>query len=82
MLLLRDGEVRDAGHARQVLGGPLASLRFLVTEIARRPGSAPLAAGEIVTTGTLTDAQPVRPGETWTTELDGIPVRGLRLAIR
>ena len=82
VLLLRDGEVRDAGHARQVLGGPLASLRFLVTEIARRPGSAPLAAGEIVTTGTLTDAQPVRPGETWTTELDGIPVRGLRLAIR
>lgn len=82
VLLLRDGKVADAGHARQVLGGPLSALRFLVEEIARRPGSPPLEAGEIVTTGTMTDAQPLHAGETWTTELDGIPLRGLRLAIR
>jgi 2-oxo-3-hexenedioate decarboxylase len=57
-------------------------MRFLVEEIARRPASPPLEAGEIVTTGTMTDAQPVRAGETWTTELDGIPLRGLRLTFR
>ena len=39
----------------------------------------PLAAGEIVTTGTLTRAMPVKPGETWTTTLSGIPLDGIRL---
>jgi 2-oxo-3-hexenedioate decarboxylase len=39
----------------------------------------PLAAGEIVTTGTLTRAMPIRPGETWSTSLHGIPLNGARL---
>jgi 2-oxo-3-hexenedioate decarboxylase len=82
VLLMRNGAVTAAGHARQVLGGPLAALRFLMAELARYPKAPPLEAGEIVTTGTLTDAQPLGPGEVWTTELDGIPIRGLRLAIR
>ena len=38
---------------------------------------APLGAGEIVTTGTLTAAYPARPGETWRTELHGIALPGL-----
>ena len=63
-----------------VLGGPIQALRFLVEEIARYPGNAPIAAGEIVTTGTLTDAQPVRPGDAWSTELRGIPIAGIALA--
>ena len=51
------------GRGRNVLGGPIQALRFLVEEIARYPVNAPIGAGEIVTTGTLTDAQPARPGE-------------------
>jgi len=39
----------------------------------------PLAASEIVTTGTLTRAIPVKPGETWATKLDGIALHGIRL---
>ena len=66
------------GHASHVLGGPMKALRFLVEEIDRFGGE-PLAAGEVVTTGTLTDAQPVAPGEVWTTRLDGIPIDGIRL---
>ena len=37
------------------------------------------AAGEIVSTGTLTDAHPVRAGETWSTDLHGFALRGLTL---
>ena len=39
-----------------------------------------LEAGEIVSTGTLTDAHPVAPGERWTTDLHGFAVRGLEVA--
>jgi len=41
-------------------GGPLDALRWLLRE---RPGG--LRAGEIVTTGTLTPAAPVEPGQCW-----------------
>jgi 2-oxo-3-hexenedioate decarboxylase len=45
-----------------------------------QPEAPPLAAGEIVSTGTLTDAHPVAPGEIWRTEISGIPLRGLTLS--
>ena len=81
MTLRRDGATVHEGHAGNVLGGPVRALRFLVEEIARFPGSAPLAAGEIITTGTLTDAPPVRAGETWSTELEGIPIDGIAVTL-
>jgi 2-oxo-3-hexenedioate decarboxylase len=37
----------------------------------------PLQAGEIVTTGTLTRALHVRPGETWTAAFDGVSLEGI-----
>ena len=37
----------------------------------------PLAAGEIVTTGTLTRALPVSAGETWTTQITGVGLDGI-----
>lgn len=77
--LSRNGSPIATGHARDVLGGPVRALGFLVEEIARFPGSRPLGAGEIVTTGTLTDAQPLQAGETWETELRGIEVEGIRI---
>ena len=80
--LARGGDVVAEGHASHVLGGPIDALRFLVEEIARFPGNAPLQAGEIVTTGTLTDAQPVRPGERWSTALEGIGIDGIAVEFR
>jgi 2-oxo-3-hexenedioate decarboxylase len=80
--LAREGGGAVEGHATNVLGGPLSALRFLVEEIARFPQSAPLAAGEIVTTGTLTEAMAAVPGETWRSALDGAPLEGLRLTFR
>lgn len=70
----------DRGVGANVLGSPLASLAHLVELLARQPEAAPLAAGEIVTTGVLTDAHPVAPGETWRTEVTGFPGLTLRFA--
>jgi 2-keto-4-pentenoate hydratase len=47
--------------------------------LAAQPESPPLAAGEIVSTGTLTDAHPVKAGERWSTDLHGFAVRGLQV---
>jgi 2-oxo-3-hexenedioate decarboxylase len=59
------------------LGGPVSALRHLVDILASDQINPPLAAGEIVTTGTLTRALPVAPTETWTTELAGLALNGL-----
>lgn len=76
--LLRDGEVMDEGVSSNVLGtGPLGSLRHLVAVLAKDADAPPLRPGEIVSTGTLTRALPVAPGETWSTRLDGIPLPGI-----
>jgi 2-keto-4-pentenoate hydratase len=77
--LFCDGRHIDRGNAVNVLDGPLAALRHLVGLLAHDPINPPLAAGEIVTTGTLTRAMPVKPGETWSTALSGIPLDGIRL---
>jgi 2-oxo-3-hexenedioate decarboxylase len=72
--------LRAEGHAANVLGGPVRALRFLVEEIVRLHGP-PLAPGEIVSTGTITDAMPVRPGETWSSTFAGLDVEGLTLSL-
>jgi 2-oxo-3-hexenedioate decarboxylase len=77
--LKRDGGVVDHGRAANVLDGPLSALRHLVDLLAQDPVNPPLAAGEIVTTGTLTRAFPVVPGETWTTQLAGVAIDPVRV---
>jgi 2-keto-4-pentenoate hydratase len=77
--LLCDGRVIDRGHSANVLDGPLSALRHLVGLLARDGVNPPLAAGEVITTGTLTAAMPVKPGETWHTALDGIALDPIRL---
>jgi 2-oxo-3-hexenedioate decarboxylase len=77
--LKRDGSVVDRGRASNVLGGPLSALRHLVEVLASDAVNPPLAAGEIVTTGTLTRAFPVATGETWATELTGVALDGIAI---
>lgn len=75
--LARDGEELHTGKGANVLGGPLAAVAHLIETLAGTPGCPPLSAGELVTTGTLTPACPIRAGERWTTRLDGIDLAGL-----
>ena len=76
--LFRNGVSIDRGAARNVLDGPLHALAHLAQILA--PGEA-LQAGEIVTTGTVTRAFPVAPGEVWTTRLWGIDLPGAELSL-
>jgi 2-oxo-3-hexenedioate decarboxylase len=76
-----DGVTRT-GSGANVLDSPLTALKFLVEEIARYPHARPLEAGEIITTGTLTDAMPVAAGQKWSTQLEGIALDGIRVEFR
>ena len=77
--LFCEGQLRQTGKGSNVLGGPLAAIAHLIAVLSKQPEAAPLQAGELVTTGTLTSALPVRPGETWTTTLSGIALPGLSI---
>jgi 2-oxo-3-hexenedioate decarboxylase len=77
--LFRNNEKIDQGTGANVLDSPLLSLAFLVDILAEQKDAPPLAAGEIVSTGTLTDAHPVSAGETWSTDLHGFAARGMEI---
>jgi 2-oxo-3-hexenedioate decarboxylase len=79
VVLKRDGVEVDRGVGANALGHPAGALAHLTAVLARSPDFEPLAAGEIVTTGTLTAAMPVRAGERWSSELRGLPLTGLSL---
>lgn len=74
-----DGRLIDQGHAGNVLEGPLSALRHLVELLESDPVNPPLAAGEIISTGTLTKAMPVAAGETWTANPSGIALEGVAI---
>ena len=79
--LLRGDAVVDDGKGSIVLDGPLNALRVWVDAMADQPQHWPIEAGDIVTTGTLTDAWPLAAGEGWQTRLSDARLPGLRLGI-
>ena len=76
-----DGRLIDRGHAENVLGGPLSALRHLVGLLASDALNPPLAAGEIISTGTLTRAMPVAAGEVWSAAPTGIALDEIRVRL-
>jgi 2-oxo-3-hexenedioate decarboxylase len=77
--LLCEGAHIDHGRAANVLDSPVSALRHLIALLADDPVNPPLAAGEIVTTGTLTKAMPIAAGQKWSTRLTGIELDGAEL---
>jgi 2-oxo-3-hexenedioate decarboxylase len=75
------GAARAEGTGANVLDSPLLAAAHLVTVLRGLPQFPSIAAGEIVTTGTLTAALPVQPGEIWSTALSGIELPGLTLTL-
>jgi len=74
--LLCDGVQMDTGHARNLLGaGPLAVLRHLIGLDSAKP----LQAGDLVSTGTVTQALPVTPDQQWRVAFDGLPFAPLEV---
>ena len=77
--LYRGDALVDRGVGANVLDSPLKALEHLIALLARQRAAAPLEAGEIVTTGVITDAHPVRPGEIWSTRIAGLALPGLTI---
>ena len=73
------GTLVQRGGGSLVLDSPLKALRHLVELLANYPRSPPLCAGEVISTGTLTLAMPVKPGERWTTKAAGIPLQEITI---
>ena len=78
--LHRDGQAVETGHATIVLDGPLNALRLWVDGMAEHTPGWPIRPGDIVTTGTITDAWPMQPGQRWHTSLSDVRLQGLTLA--
>ena len=71
--------VIDRGVGANVLDSPALALGYLARVLSEQPQAPKLAAGEIVTTGTITDAWPVEAGETWTSDYGTLGLKGLTL---
>jgi 2-oxo-3-hexenedioate decarboxylase len=68
--LAADGRDVETGRADIVLDGPLNALRLWVDAMAAQLQRWPISAGDIVTTGTITDAAPLSAaGVRWQTRL-------------
>jgi 2-oxo-3-hexenedioate decarboxylase len=78
--LAKNGGIVDRGVGANALGHPATALAHLAEVLSRQPQFDPLAAGEVITTGTLTAAMPIAPGETWSSLYEELPgVTGLSL---
>jgi 2-keto-4-pentenoate hydratase len=76
-VVLSKGEQRiDEGTGANVLDGPLHALSHFVAALRDCPGAADLQPGDVVTTGTWTDAWPVHRGEQWRADF-GAPLASL-----
>lgn len=74
--LSRDGQQVDEGVGSNVLDGPLHALAHFLSALRDCPGATDLQPGDVVTTGTWTDAYPVKRGERWRAEF-GAPLAPL-----
>lgn len=70
-----------SGKGTDVLGSPLLALHQLVKEIADTPGTSPIRAGEVITTGTLTDAPRIARNQVWQTDLKGTALPGFHIRL-
>lgn len=77
--LLRNGEPAEQGGGRNSLRSPALCVAELATAISRRAGAEPLAAGELISTGTLTESRLIAPGEVWSATLEGLSLPALTL---
>jgi len=75
----KNGEFIEEGSGKNSLKSPALCLAELSMAIAKRFPSAPLGAGEIVSSGTLTAGHFLEKNDLWKADLDGIPLPSLTL---
>ena len=79
MTLSRNGKVVEQGQGHNVLNSPLRALHHFLGELRACPGAPDLQSGDVVTTGTWTDAWPMEPEQRWDATFS---LPGMTLALR
>lgn len=79
--LFKGSELIEEGSGKNSLRSPALCVAELAGAILRQSGAVPLAAGELISTGTLTAAQPVAKGEVWRVEAEGLLFPSLTLTL-
>lgn len=79
--LSKNGQLVEQGSGRNSLRSPALCLAELASAMAKQDGAEPLAAGDLVSSGTLTGSTPIQPGATWTASVEGIDLSALSLQL-
>jgi 2-oxo-3-hexenedioate decarboxylase len=79
--LSSNGDLVAEGSGRNSLRSPALCLAELATAIAKQDGAEPLAPGDLISTGTLTESTPIQPGAAWTASVEGIDLPALTLTL-
>lgn len=79
--LCKDGALVEKGSGRNSLRSPALCLAELASAMAKQDGAEPLAAGDLISSGTLTESVPIQSGEIWTASVDGIDLPALTLTL-
>ena len=80
-VLHQNGTAVAQGEGRHVLGSPLQALHHFLIELRQCPGATDLQPGDVVTTGTWTDAFSIAPGEHWSVDFSQL-LPGLSVAMQ
>jgi hypothetical protein len=81
MVLHCDGREVDRGRGENVLGGPLSALGLWIDAMAEHTPGWRVQAGDVVTTGTITDAWPLAAGQRWRSQPGDARLAGLTMEV-
>jgi 2-keto-4-pentenoate hydratase len=79
--LVKNGDLVEEGSGRNSLRSPALCLAELARAMAKQDGAEPLAAGNLVSSGTLTESTPIQPGATWTASVEGLDLPALTIRL-
>lgn len=79
--LTKDGELVEEGSGRNSLRSPALCLAELASAMAKQDDVDPLSAGDLISSGTLTESTKIQPGATWTASVEGIDLPTLTLTL-
>ncbi|HEV7856326.1 MAG TPA: 4-oxalocrotonate decarboxylase [Herminiimonas sp.] len=75
-----DFTLQSAGFGSDVLESPVHALWHLHQILRNQPQFEKLTAGELIATGALTNAYPIKAGQTWSTAFSGVALPGLTVS--
>jgi 2-oxo-3-hexenedioate decarboxylase len=80
LALMQAGQSVEKGAASNVLDSPLMALLHFMKTLRNCPGAPDVQPGDVITTGTWTDAWPLVAGQVWQSQY-ALPLTGLTLKV-